>query len=110
MTPKRNAVVFGATGFIGRSIADELTGQGWTVRSGGRNELDTSRPETISVPSTTEPASFARDVVEQLHFTDLAALSKCMEFAEVVVNAAGAATPLATMSPDITWALSLIHI
>ena len=61
MSEQRRAVIAGATGFIGRTLAEALRADGWDVRTIGRSaEITWSDPGRSPGPST------ARDVLVNL--------------------------------------------
>ncbi len=89
-------VVLGASGFIGSRLADTLTGLGYTVRAVGAPRLSSTAadPGALADEARNHPA--------------LAALTAGCSGADVVVLAAGAATPDAAASDELTGANALL--
>jgi len=95
--PRRWAVV-GASGFIGRAIADDLRGRGL---------------EVVSVPAPRvrlDPASVDGSHVAAVAMLDpsVTSLSSLLAGVDVVVNAAGLATPDAAASAELYGANALL--
>ncbi len=88
--------VVGASGFVGARLAEVLTGLGHEVRS-------------VTAPRLTTTADDATTLTAEAHAeTALVRLAEACAGAEVVVVAAGAATPDAAASPELTGANALL--
>lgn len=85
-----NVVLFGASGFVGSAIKDELLAAGHFVRALDRSALQEALGEYSDAGSTTFAEAYHQSSAHLDHLVQ--ALSGC----EVVVNAAGAASPNAS--------------
>jgi 3-oxoacyl-[acyl-carrier protein] reductase len=101
----RTALVTGASTGIGRAIAKTLAGEGARIAVvARRRELLETLADDIVAAGGTRPAVIVADVMEtdsalRIRDAALAALGSV----EILVNCAGASTPLPVDAPDAAW-------
>lgn len=93
------AAVLGATGFVGRAVTAELTRQGHTVLA-------------VKAPRLVSTASSVGELLAQSQSMDaeVQALVESLSGADVVINAAGVATPGSPGSAELTGANALLAV
>ncbi len=98
-----SVALVGGSGFVGGAVLRELRNSERDVFEVERAEFDRLRAN-FALPSTNDPSAFASEVMDQILAIDTNRLRAVLEPASVVINAAGAATPLGQMSADMAWA------
>ncbi|WP_298251476.1 NAD(P)-dependent oxidoreductase [uncultured Arthrobacter sp.] len=87
--------VVGGSGFVGAAVLDALTAAGIDAR-------------TVPAPRLTTEAESAAALVAEAHRYDVGALGTALRGHDVVVNAAGMATPSAPAGPELLGANALL--
>lgn len=95
--------VLGASGFVGQAVVAELRGRGLTVKS-----LPAPRLETTATSAEAIVAEAREAVGNSVLDSGIAELRQELRDVDVVVNAAGLATPGSTASPALLGANALM--